>query len=146
MEDSKREMKIADALDEIRTRNARIEREEKGGLGVEEALAAVRDQVEEERRRAEREDEEMAKRAFGDGNRERVLLEEREKAQADGDIGTLSEEADRAAMPPPTFERMRKTRKAVVPGLVKRPETNKPVAAPPPSLGLGLGGYGSDSD
>jgi Saf4/Yju2 protein len=145
MEDSKREMKIADALDEIRTRNARIEREEKGGLGVDEALVGVRDQVEEERRRAEREDEEMARRAFEDGNRERVLLEEMEQAQVQGNTGTAAEEADRAAMlPPPTFERVRKIRKAVVPGLVKKSESNKPITVPPPSLGLG--DYGSDSD
>jgi Saf4/Yju2 protein len=144
MEDSKREMKIADALDEIRTRNARIEREEKGGLGVEEALAGVRDQVEEERLRAEREDEEMARRAFEEGNREKVLLEEVEREKTNGSNGTAAEEADHVAMPPPTFERVKKAKKAVVPGLVKKVEPTNPAPAPPPSLGLG--GYGSDSD
>ncbi|KAI9676025.1 MAG: Pre-mRNA-splicing factor cwf16 [Caeruleum heppii] len=57
--DAKREMAIADALDEIRTRNARIERGE-GKEGV----ASVQDERDEERERQEREDEEAAKRAF----------------------------------------------------------------------------------
>ncbi len=144
MEDSKREMKIADALDEIRTRNARIERGEKGGLGVEESLAAVREQVEEERMRAEREDEETARRAFEEGNREKVLSEEVQQANHTRSNGVTAEEADRAAMPPPTFDRVKKARKAVVPGLVKKAEPRKPLPAPTSSLGLG--GYGSDSD
>ncbi|ERF73214.1 hypothetical protein EPUS_03055 [Endocarpon pusillum Z07020] len=144
MEDSKREMKIADALDEIRTRNARIERGEKGGLGVEEALAGVRDQVEEERLRAEREDEEMARMAFEEGNREKVLLEELDKEKLKGGNGMAGGEADRAAMPPPSFDRVKKARKVMVPGLVKKAEPSKPAPAPAPSLGLI--DYGSDSD
>jgi Saf4/Yju2 protein len=144
MDESKREMKIADALDEIRTRNARIERGEKGGLGVDEALAGVRDQVEAERLRAEREDEEMVKRAFEEGNRERVLLEEEENENPTGSSGATAQRADRAAMPPPSFEKVKKARKAVVPGLVKKAEPSKTVPAPSPSLALG--GYGSDSD
>jgi Saf4/Yju2 protein len=152
MEDSKREMKIADALDEIRTRNARIERGEKGGLGVEDALADVRDQVEEERRRAEREDEELARRAFEDGSREKVLVQEMMEEQENRNGGGRVAEDDalhaRAAMPPPpppppTFERVKKVRKALAPGLVKKAESRKPVPEPP---SLGLGGYASDSD
>lgn len=146
MEDSKREMKIADALDEIRTRNARIERGEKGGLGVEEALAGVRDELEEERLRAEREDEEMARMAFEEGNREKVLLEELDKEKRNGSNGEAGEgeEADRAAMPPPSFDRVKKARKVMVPGLVKKAEPSKPPPAPAPSLGLI--DYASDSD
>ncbi|KAJ5512113.1 hypothetical protein N7463_001665 [Penicillium fimorum] len=53
MLDSKREMKVADALDEIRTRNARIERKEAGGANA--ALATVQDEINEETLRAERE-------------------------------------------------------------------------------------------
>ena len=144
MEDSKREMKIADALDEIRTRNARIERGEKGGLGVEDALAGVRDQAEEERLRAEQEDEEMARMAFDEGNRERVLSEKMEREKLDESNGVTGEEADRAAMPPPSFDRVKKARKVMVPGLVKKAEPCKPPPAPAPSLGLI--DYGSDSD
>ena len=55
--DAKREMAIADALDEIRTRNARVERGGKGEVSVE-------DQKDEERERQEKEDEEAARRAF----------------------------------------------------------------------------------
>ncbi|KAJ5958087.1 CWC16 protein [Penicillium vulpinum] len=51
MLDSKREMQIADALDEIRTRNARIERNEAHG---DEALATVQQGLDEEALRAER--------------------------------------------------------------------------------------------
>lgn len=69
--DAKREMEIADALDEIRTRNARNERARVKGDGDVAALAFGRgglvDKAEEERRereRIEREDDEAAKRAF----------------------------------------------------------------------------------
>src|SRR5436190_7185526 len=63
MMDSKREMAVADALDEIRTRNARIERGEKGG-GEELALMRSKLEADEARARAEMEDEEAARRAF----------------------------------------------------------------------------------
>lgn len=69
--DAKREMEIADALDEIRTRNARNERARVKGDGDVAAFAfgrgGVVDKEEEERRereRIEREDDEAAKRAF----------------------------------------------------------------------------------
>lgn len=144
MDDSKREMKIADALDEIRTRNARIERGERGGLGIDEALTGVRDQVEEDRLRAEREDEEMTRRAFEEGNRERVLLEEIEKTQNNRGSNVTVEDADRAAMPPPSFERVKRARKAVAPALIKKAEPSEPRPVQAPSLGLG--DYGSDSE
>ncbi|CAJ2507294.1 Uu.00g084800.m01.CDS01 [Anthostomella pinea] len=58
--DAKREMAVADALDEIRTRNARVERADKDGIevGVEMPLDSEAD-------RLEREDAEAARRAFG---------------------------------------------------------------------------------
>ena len=60
--DAKREMEIADALDEIRTRNARNERASK----KEEAdiAKAIEDERIKERRRQEVEDEDIARRAF----------------------------------------------------------------------------------
>jgi len=67
--DAKSEMEIADALDEIRTRNARISRAE-GREAEGEALEAaekVRRDREEEKLRVEREDEKAARRAFGRG-------------------------------------------------------------------------------
>ncbi|CAG8111768.1 unnamed protein product [Penicillium nalgiovense] len=53
MLDSKREMQIADALDEIRTRNARIERNE--ARAGDAAVATVQDKIDEDALRAERE-------------------------------------------------------------------------------------------
>lgn len=60
--DSKREMQIADALDEIRTRNARNERVDQED--VLETLLDVKDESQLERERQERDDDEAAKRAF----------------------------------------------------------------------------------
>lgn len=67
--DAKREMEIADALDEIRTRNARNERAKAKELDVKLELARM---AEEDRVRAEREDEEAARRAFRNKDGERV--------------------------------------------------------------------------
>lgn len=149
MAESKREMKIADALDEIRTRNARRERGERGGAG-EEILVGKAEAAEEKRRRVEREDEEAAARAFEEGNRERVLLEEQQEVN-----GTVEERDEAAAMmPPPSFERVKKVRKPAVAGLIKKQDPPpsstvqlvpvQPTNGAPPSLGLA--GYGSDSD
>ena len=66
MVDAKREMAIADALDEIRTRNARNERVIKeGGGDVEAVVHREKSEAELERERIEREDEEAVRRAFG---------------------------------------------------------------------------------
>lgn len=56
MLDSKREMQIADALDEIRTRNARIERNET--RGDEAAVATAQEKIDEEALRLAKEEEE----------------------------------------------------------------------------------------
>ncbi len=68
--DAKREMEIADALDEIRTRNARISRAE-GREAEDDALEAAdrkRREIEDEKRRVEEEDAETARRAFARGS------------------------------------------------------------------------------
>ena len=82
--DAKQEMAIADALDEIRTRNARISRAEgreaDGDGGALEAADRVRRELEAERLRIEREDEEAARRAFGKG----IEIEGEEEAPVDG--------------------------------------------------------------
>lgn len=57
--DAKREMAVADALDEIRTRNARLERANQDGVEVSVALP-----TDDDAERQEREDAEAAKRAF----------------------------------------------------------------------------------
>lgn len=60
--DSKREMQIADALDEIRTRNARNERVDEGD--VIEKLVDIKDTAMLERERQDAEDEAAARKAF----------------------------------------------------------------------------------
>ncbi|KAE8135240.1 CWC16 protein [Aspergillus pseudotamarii] len=103
MLDSKREMAIADALDEIRTRNARIERNE--ALGDEAALAHVREEVDEEKLNAEKEIEEAARRAFTTETGEKVkrLVEE------DSSNGATPDPKPSEA--PPSFARVKKAKK-----------------------------------
>ncbi|KAI5793517.1 CWC16 protein [Pyronema domesticum] len=68
--DSKREMQIADALDEIRTRNARNERVDEGEIVGK--LVEVKDAATLLREREEAEDEEAARKAFSTAEGERV--------------------------------------------------------------------------
>ena len=123
MHDAQREMQIADALDEIRSKNARNERAAKEG-GV--AVGPVEEEGDEERRRQEREDEERAKAAFrGDGVKR--------KREADGDdANDLATEAasdglkDRTEMPPPpppSFKKAAKKKKdfSAALGIKKKP-------------------------
>ncbi|KAI9707796.1 MAG: hypothetical protein M1836_000758 [Candelina mexicana] len=112
--DAKREMAIADALDEIRTRNARNERVDKGGEGV----ASVKDEKDLERERMEREDEEAARRAFmaEDGERVRRLAIGEEVIDDDswgnGEGSTTTSITTKSVeMPPPTFKRAPKKKK-----------------------------------
>jgi hypothetical protein len=120
--DAKREMAVADALDEIRTRNARLERVDKDGIEV----TVQRPSVDEERERQEREDEEAARRAFA---RRQEMLEEilEDDAYPDGPadassskapeiksgdpITTTSAAKDAIAMPPPSFKKVVKKKK-----------------------------------
>ncbi|KNG88330.1 mRNA splicing protein Yju2 [Aspergillus nomiae NRRL 13137] len=103
MLDSKREMAIADALDEIRTRNARIERNE--ALGDETAIAHVREEVDEEKLKVEKEIEEAARRAFTTETGEKVkrLVEE------DSSNGVTPDPKPSEA--PPSFTRVKKAKK-----------------------------------
>ncbi|MCJ1473518.1 hypothetical protein MMC13_002169 [Lambiella insularis] len=109
MVDAKREMQIADALDEIRTRNARNERVGKDG-NVE---VGLKDERDEERERLEREIEEAARKAFTTESGEKVRRIGKdnvfEEALEKGKIehGVKDEEL----MPPPTFKRGIKRKK-----------------------------------
>ncbi|KAM0324088.1 hypothetical protein ACHAQA_008278 [Verticillium albo-atrum] len=69
--DARREMAAADALDEIRQRNARIQRSEKDGVDFSEYVVRPED---EERDRLAREDDEAAKKAFA-AAKERSMLD-----------------------------------------------------------------------
>ncbi|KAI9721640.1 MAG: hypothetical protein M1828_005007 [Chrysothrix sp. TS-e1954] len=96
-EDAKTEMQIADKLDEIRTRNARIERAEKEGAEV-----VLPDGGEaEERRRLDEEDAESARRAFAG----RSGLESVEEG-GDEVVGQEEEVAEKSTMPPPPRPKM----------------------------------------
>ena len=86
--DAKREMEIADALDEIRTRNARNERAKAKELDVKLEQARL---WEDQRARDEREDEELARRAFmnEDGERVRRIMEDNDDDPENGTIPAL---------------------------------------------------------
>ncbi|KAJ5165589.1 CWC16 protein [Penicillium coprophilum] len=101
MLDSKREMKVADALDEIRTRNARIERKEAGG--AEAALATAQAQADEEALRAEQEaaaDAEAIRQEF----REKKRLAQ--QAQVDEEMRRLEEESAKLRAKPFVVKRL----------------------------------------
>lgn len=85
--DSKREMMIADALDEIRTRNARVER--KDTADVLETLLEIRDDESARREAEEKEIEEAAKKAFSTADGEWVRRVVDEEA-ADPAVGSSS--------------------------------------------------------
>lgn len=66
--DAKTEMAIADSLDKIRTRNARLERTDRAG----EVAMVVADDIDDARRRLDEHDAEVARQAFLNGTGERV--------------------------------------------------------------------------
>jgi hypothetical protein len=111
MKDSKREMAIADALDEIRTRNARIERNETKSDDV--ALSFVRDEVDEAKLQQEKEDEEAARRAFMTSTGERVKRIVEEEEEPPILAGPSASKPSSIQMPPPSasFARVKKPRK-----------------------------------
>ncbi|KAI0840147.1 DUF572-domain-containing protein [Hypoxylon sp. FL0890] len=142
--DAKREMAVADALDEIRTRNARLERANQEGVEVGVALP-----VDDEAERQEREDAEAARRAFEfarqvDKMTEEVLDDGFDDAGASASSSTsaLTPEPNGGAtskpdsataapaasasskdMPPPAFKRVVKRKKdhSAALGIKKKP-------------------------
>jgi Saf4/Yju2 protein len=117
MVDAKREMQIADALDEIRTKNARNERAaNEEGVGI----ALVEDvKKDEERERQEKEDEEMAKAAFSGAGGVKV----RRLVEAEEDETKESTAPTTASMPPPSFKKGVKRKKdfSAALGIKKKP-------------------------
>jgi antirestriction protein len=121
--DSKREMMIADALDEIRTRNARNERvDREEGLEI---LLEVRDPEELERMRQEEEDEEAARRAFRtdeDKFVRRVVENPDDDAAAAGPTPTAIDEAAKVEIPSFKKTSKRKRDLGVTLGIKKKPK------------------------
>jgi hypothetical protein len=113
--DAKTEMAIADALDDVRTRNAQRERAGVDGVISSVANTSVKD---EEAGRLEREIEEQARLAFQSATGEKVkrLTEEDEVNGVDSKKADTNAAVDKAAMPPPpvpapTFQRQVKKKK-----------------------------------
>lgn len=122
MQDSKREMAIADALDEIRTRNARIQRNESKGEEV--ALDFVHDEQDSAILAQEKEDEEAARKAFMTATGERVkrIVEEEEPLAGPSEMPKPAS----VEMPPPSstsFARVKKPKKSGLTslGIKKKP-------------------------
>ncbi|KAJ2397632.1 Pre-mRNA-splicing factor cwf16 [Coemansia sp. RSA 2603] len=158
-EESRREMEVMDALDEIRMRNARDERV----VGVsEEALAEIRE--EEERRKREEEDAEdarEARRALGlvDDGGARIIKRLRDEDEAAADIADRAKR-EKTVLPPVAVAKEsagQQTRLArvlagvkSVPARALKTEDEReidPATDSPPTLASMLGGYASsDSD
>ncbi|CAJ0554048.1 Ff.00g125600.m01.CDS01 [Fusarium sp. VM40] len=110
--DAQREMAAADALDEIRHRNARINRSEKEGVDFADNIIRSEDQ---EREKQEREDQEAAQKAFAAArSRMDTIVEDVTPEQA----STIPE----PDIPAPTFKRVVKKKKnhAAALGLKKK--------------------------
>lgn len=122
MLESKREMAVADALDEIRMRNARIERGEKAGAAAEAIVQDAEREKRDAQARQDAEDAEIARRAFqAKAAANEVIQEEPEAPSTASTISTpslvaskISEPSDsKASMPPPSFARVKKPKKAL---------------------------------
>lgn len=139
--DAKREMAVADALDEIRTRNARLERSERDG--VEFTVAAPED---DEAARQDREDEEAAKAAFAASRQGQVVDIVDEVIEEESVLDT-----DMPPPPVPTFRKAAPVKKKIGPtalGIKKKEAEPQPqtVKAPEKKPKASLVSYDSDSD
>lgn len=130
--DAKREMAVADALDEIRTRNARLERADRDGL-LGEALVGRPTEADEQRRREEEEDAAAWARAqegLEEAVVEEVLGEAEEggstpsslagSSNGNGEASRASSSAASGSMPPPPPSLGRKTEELPPVSNVKR--------------------------
>lgn len=123
--DAKTEMQIADALDEIRMRNARNERTGKEGQEV-----TVEERRDEERERQDREDEEAARQAFLAATGEKVkrvqeddFIEDTPAIVTAGPSSSSANVKANPSVPTPTFQRTVKKKKdfGAALGIKKKP-------------------------
>lgn len=158
--DAKREMAIADALDEIRTRNARMERANHDGMMGD---ATVTRPDDEKRRLEDEEDEDAYRRAVAAAKTQEVIWEVVEEDNDEGQAGEggsngVKRKAEDGDEPQPSFtfkKPLKKKEPVLIPGLKKNPvaapapaPTPKPAPNPTPvtKAKAGLVDYGSDSD
>lgn len=122
--DAKREMAVADALDEIRSRNARVEQGRREGVEVEVGVK-VGGETEEERRRKreEEEDGEAARRAFAFVRMQEGLEEEVEEGWEWEQGAAPSSAGVKTDMGPPPLPR------AVVEAMATAPPVGEPGVA-----------------
>jgi hypothetical protein len=152
--DAKTEMAIADALDEIRSRNARIEKVDKDGIKTD-----VVDVVDEQRKREEEEDAEAARKAFSN----RTIPDIGEEVIEEDVMFMDAPVKDEIEEPVPVFVKKQQTKKDPFTALgikkksangatntaappAKTPAPKVPVKAPAVSPALLVAGYDSDSD
>lgn len=160
--DAKRDMAVADALDEIRTRNARMERANHDGMLGDANLARPDDDL---RRREDEEDEEAYRKAIAAAKAQQEtweVVEEDDQASGDSPSGSngngngngvkrkAPEEKTSASF---SFKRQAKKKEQVlIPGLKMGPPpvpAAKTAPAPAPAAAKAkavLVDYGSDSD
>jgi hypothetical protein len=138
--DAKTEMAIADALDEIRSRNARIEKADRDGVET----TIEPDPAEDRRKRQEEEDAEAARQAFAN----RSMPDLGEEVIEEDMMNDLIEELITTA-----FTKKPKEKKDFSAALgLKKKATSAPtpvVKAPPPASKLStmlVAGYDSDDD
>nr|POE72897.1 pre-mrna-splicing factor cwf16 [Quercus suber] len=148
--DARTEMQIADALDEVRTRNAARERTDIDGVASSVAVGKRDEELE----RIEREIEEEARSAFRSGTGEKVRRLDEEIELPAEDVAAKRTSSDSAMMPPPppppsSFQRQVKTKKkdlSAALGIAKGTKiavSTTPVQNKSPAL---LVGYDSDDD
>jgi molybdopterin converting factor small subunit len=155
--EARKEMDVADALDDVRARNARREAKAKDGDEV-----TVQEAVDWERERQQREDEEAAKLAFqsATGDRIKRLVDEDAGEQANG-VHRKNGDNENSDAPSFTFTKAAKPKKdfaaalgvkkstgsvgttPIAPVAVAKPNATTIAAARKPAL---LAGYDSDSD
>ncbi|RMZ68078.1 hypothetical protein GMOD_00004247 [Pyrenophora seminiperda CCB06] len=141
--DAKTEMAIADALDEIRSRNARLEKAEREGTGAD----VPPDSADERRRKQEEEDAEAARQAFAN------------RSMPDSGEETIDEDMMEAPIEVPTVVKFTKKpkqkkdfsaalgikKKAPAPAPAPMPQAKAP-AAPSKLSTMLVADYDSDSD
>ncbi|KAL1868266.1 Pre-mRNA-splicing factor cwf16 [Diaporthe australafricana] len=156
--DAKRDMAVADALDEIRTRNARMERANHDGMLGDATVVGPDDQM---KRQEDEEDEEAYRKAIAAAKAQQEtweVVEEESPAAGGSHSGSngngngVKRKAPEEDVPPASFSFKRQAKKkeqVLIPGLKMGPPpvpAARPAPAPAAPAKAVLVDYGSDSD